>query len=103
MRGPEVKKWALLLGLTAALGVMLVATRAEENQTTAPLTAEPANPTEQGHTPNEAVIHRPLPASEADVIAKERANRAHDETARSGKLPPPRPVDPGPAGEPYSK
>ena len=103
MKARNTSRWALLFGLTAVQALALVTTRAGERELTSPLTAEPANPTEQGHTPPEAVIHRPLPASEADVIAKERANSAHDEAVRSGKLPPPRAAERGPAGEPYRK
>jgi hypothetical protein len=79
--------WVLVLGSVAGLGFLPVTGQAQESPNEPRLTAKPADPTEQGKIPPEAVIHRPLPASEADVAAKERANRAHDEAVRSRSLP----------------
>ncbi|MCI0736620.1 MAG: hypothetical protein L0Y50_10180, partial [Beijerinckiaceae bacterium] len=70
-----------------------------------PPVIKPADTSETGngtlsHAAREAIIHGPLPASQATLAAKAAANRARDEAMRSGAARKDRPYARPPASDP---
>jgi len=92
-----------LFGAAAAVSFIAFGAQAQENSATPSLTLRPADPTEKGDgtlspAAKAAIEHGPLPFSDADVAAKEAANRARDEAEKSGAKRPFSPADLSPAG-----
>lgn len=85
-------RYLALLGATATLSSVTFAARAQESPVLPNLTIKKADPAEKPANPlgpgAKQEIHRPLPASAADIAAKDAANRARDE-AEKKKLTPP--------------
>jgi hypothetical protein len=79
------------------------AARAQEGAAAPDLTLEAADPAKKGDralapADTAAMVHRPLPMSDADVAAKAAANRAREEAEKSGAKRPFSPLDLAPSG-----
>lgn len=108
MNARETKRWPLLFGLAAALGVMPAVARAQGSPSPPRPDFKQADPAKQGdgtlgEAASKVIVHGPLPPSEAFDAAKAAANRARDEAMRSGAARQNRAYDRAPTGEPAGR